>query len=167
MRCQLVQQKLDLLASPDLADSERQQIEGHLRSCPACQRALARQRQLQALLQTVPAPPVPKGLAERVLARAARQPSADPAPRPSPWRRAEGGRVWGRVRAGLRMAASLAAGLLIGVFLGQETWQAIDQAAAPAEPANSVAASALENLSDPGDDTLARTYLQLISTRDG
>ncbi|MCU0874928.1 MAG: zf-HC2 domain-containing protein [Pirellulaceae bacterium] len=165
MRCRIVQQKLDLIATPEIADSERERIEGHLRSCPACQQALARHRELQALLQTVLTPPVPDGFPERVLSRAARLDGAGAAPRPA--KQVPSGRAWGRVRVSLRMAASLAAGLWIGMFLGQQTWQAIRQAPASAPQPDAVAASVLDSLLDPGDDTLAGTYLQLTSSRDG
>ncbi len=53
------------------------------------------------------------------------------------------------------------------MFLGQQTWQAIRQAPASAPQPDAVAASVLDSLLDPGDDTLAGTYLQLTSSRDG
>jgi anti-sigma factor RsiW len=121
MRCQVVQQKLDLYAGQGLAGTEREQVELHLRSCPACQHALARQSRLQTLLQTCDVPPVPEGFAARVLARAGTQPMV--VARSSPSRGFLPDVTRRKFGAALGMVGTMAAGLLIGLLLGHETWQ--------------------------------------------
>ena len=165
MRCRTVQQKLDLYAGQGLARPEHEQMEAHLRSCPACQQALARQMRLQTLLQSVATPPISDRFAERVLARAGDWKTVTVQLPPS--RRWEPGDARQRVQAALGMAAALAAGLLIGVFLARGTWHSVGESSVPGAQASSMAAVSLDRLIDPGDDTLAQTYLRLTSPRDG
>jgi anti-sigma factor RsiW len=165
MRCQIVQRKLDLYAGQGLARPEYEQMEAHLRWCPACQQALARQTRLHSLLQSVASPPAPASFAERVLARAGKRETVTVQLPPS--RRWAPGDARQRIRSALGMAATMAAGLLIGVFLGHGTWQSVGERSAEGAQASSTAAFSLDRLIDPGDDTLAQTYLQLTSPPDG
>jgi anti-sigma factor RsiW len=165
MRCQVVQQKLDLYAGQGLAGPEREQVEVHLRSCPACQHALARQSRLQTLLQTCEVPPVPEGFAARVLARAGTQPLV--VARSSPSRGFLPDVTGRKFGAALGMVGTMAAGLLIGLLLGHETWQSGRRGISESNQAKSMGAFGMDRLIDPGDDTLAQTYLQLTSPRDG
>ena len=168
MRCPAVLEKLEAYAARELAPRARGQIEAHLRSCPACRRALARRKQLEAVVRAVPAPPVPDGFGDRVMVRA-RQGVKSPQPVPrSLWNPV----CWlepQRLHVGLAAMAALAAGLLVGVYLGQHTWQLSDQGSGgptQVSPADPVAASGLGHLADFGDSSLAATYLSLTSAPD-
>ena len=168
MRCRTVLEKLEAYAARELASRVHRQMEAHFRSCPACRRALARRKQLEAVVRTVPAPAVPDGFADRVMALA-RQGLRSPQPVPrslwNPLCRLEPQRL----RMGLAATAALAAGLLVGVYLGQHTWRLSDQrsgARTPMMRADPVAASGLGYLTDSGDPSLAETYLSLASAPD-
>lgn len=163
MRCRAVQQKLDLHAGQGLAPSVQRQVEAHLRNCPACRDARERLERLRVLLEAVPATPVPEGFAERVLARVGQRESTAGRGGFDRSRRA----LWRQVRAGVGTAAALAAGLLLGLFLGHETWQATADSPGQIRQTDPLAVSGLDFLIGPGDDTLAQTYLQLTSSRDG
>lgn len=168
MRCPAVLEKLEAYAARELAPRARARIEAHLRSCPACRRALARREQLEAVVRAVPAPPVPDGFADRVMVRArqgVKLPHALPRSLCHPLRWLEPQRL----RTGLAAVAALAAGLLVGVYLGQHTWQPSDQGPrgpTRVSPADPVAASGLGHLADFGDSSLAEAYLSLTSAPD-
>ncbi|NLF71897.1 MAG: zf-HC2 domain-containing protein [Candidatus Anammoximicrobium sp.] len=164
MLCRIVQQKLDLYANQGLPRPEQDQVESHLRSCPVCQQALARQVRLRTLLQVVAVPPVPEDFGERVLAAAVQRETVVTELPAS--RRADGVGV-GRIRSAWGMAAALAAGLLIGVLLGHGTWRPDASGSGDQAQANSGAVSRWDPWIDPGDDELAQTYLRLTSPRDG
>ena len=121
MRCQTVRQKLEAYAAQELTPQVRERIEGHLQSCSRCREALARQKELEALIRSVPAPPVPDGFAGRVMARA--RVRGESLARLS--FRVESSRLVGaqRLRLAMGTAAALAAGLLIGGLMGWQTWQ--------------------------------------------
>jgi anti-sigma factor RsiW len=60
MSCQLVEAKLDLYVEGELAPTEVLEIEGHLRTCPACGNRAASLQQMTTLLrQLTPAEPAP------------------------------------------------------------------------------------------------------------
>jgi anti-sigma factor RsiW len=164
MRCGEVQQRLDLYATKELAHTVCERIEAHLESCDQCREALARLRRFEELLAAAPAPPVPDGFAERVVAQAeARRVRARSAPL-SPLGRS---RIdWERIGSSAGTVAALAAGLIVGMFMGHETWQATcHQGGAPAaRPADPGAASGFEYLVEPGGDSLAQAYLGLTGT---
>jgi len=126
-----------------------------------------REQELEALIRSVPAPPVPDGFSGRLMARARME-----GDRPHPASRS-GWNPFGRLErhplhTGLAATAALAAGLLVGVYLGQHTWQPSEQRSdgyARMTRADPVAASGLGYLTGRGDDSLAETYLGLTSTQ--
>ena len=124
-----------------------------------------RQKELEALVRSVPAPPIPDGFADRLMARAR---LGGKVPRPvsrSPWKPL-GWLKPQRFHTGLATTAALAAGLLVGVYLGQHTWQPSEQRSprhTQMMQADPVAASSLGNLTGLGDDSLAAAYLGLTS----
>ena len=163
MRCQTVRQKLEAYAGAELAPQVCERIEDHLRSCSGCREALARQKELEALVRSVPAPPVPDGFAGRVMA-GARVRGELPRPvsragwRPFGWLEPE------RLRLGAGTAAALAAGLLIGGFMGRQTWQRSDVQSVAGDQmveADPVTASGLSFLAGLGDSSLGEAYLGL------
>jgi len=165
MRCQTVRQKLEAYADAEVTPQVRERINGHLRSCLGCREALARQKELEALVRSVSAPPVPDGFAGRLMARAR---LVGEVPRPvsrsgwNPFDRLEPQRL----RMGLAATAALAAGLLVGVYLGRHTWQPSDQRLGghtQMMQADPVAASGLGSLTGLGDNSLAEIYLGLAS----
>jgi len=160
MRCSEVKQKLDLLATRDLAQSERERIEDHLKSCADCRAALARVRRFEELLTVSPAPPVPDGFAARVVAQAKERQAIATRSGRIPWVSLRS--RWKRFEFSVGTAIALAAGLVIGVFMGHETWRP-GAATGPADP---LAASGFEYLIEPGGDSLAQAYLELTATSD-
>ncbi len=163
MRCERAQAWMDRYVVEGLSPAERESFEIHLRDCRGCQEQLARIQRLVAALRSVVPPPVPEGFADRVLARTRNQePIADGGGLGRSKRA-----VWRQVRAGLGTAAALAAGLLLGLFLGHETWQPVPESPTQISQTDPLAGSGLGFLAGPGDDTLAQTYLQLTSSREG
>ena len=163
MRCQTVRHELEAYAAEVVPSQVRERIEGHLRTCSECRVALARQKELEALIRSVPASPVPDGFAGRVMARA-RVRGELPHPvsasewNPFRWLGRE------RLRLGTGTAAALATGLLIGGLMGRQTWQrwAVRIGAGnQVVEADPVGASDLSFLSGLGDQSLGEAYLGL------
>ena len=131
MRCSEIQQKLDLLGTHELTSSVRAQIEIHLHSCTECRQTLATIQQFEALLASTPAPPVPKGFAVRVVARAKERRAKErratvpraTVPCSEPRLLVVLQSAWRRLELSTVTAVALAAGLMLGLFLGHETWQ--------------------------------------------
>lgn len=166
MRCNDVQQKLDLFATGELTHTVREKIEAHLESCKECGEALARVRRFEDLLTAAPAPPVPDGFAARVVARAKERQARAVGQLPAP--RGRYRLAWQRIRLSAGTAAALAAGLMVGMFMGHETWQAVRQQplASATRPPDPLAAFGFEYLVEPGGDSLAQAYLGLTATSD-
>ena len=163
MRCQTVRQKLEAYAAAEVTPQVRERIEGHLRSCSGCREALARQKELEALVRSVPAPPVPDGFAGRLMARARVRGESPRRVSPSGWKPL-GWLGPQRLRLGVGTAAALAAGLLIGGFMGWQTWQrsAVQIGAGnQVVEADPVGASNLSFLTGSGEKSLGEAYLGL------
>ncbi len=152
MRCEQVRQKLDAYAANELAVGAREQVENHLAACDACRQALARQRELAALLRGVPAPPVPEGFAARLMAAASERPAAAPASR---WR------WWNSVPVPMRLAA--AAVLAISLSLGALMGRGVARGASESAQADPTAVYGLDFLADAPSGSLADAYLALAS----
>jgi len=126
-----------------------------------------REQELEALIRSVPAPPVPDGFAGRLMAKArlrgeTPRPSSRSEWNPFGWLEPQ------RLHTGLAATTALAVGLLVGVCLGQHTWRPFDQrwdGHARMTQADPVAASGLGYLTGRGDNSLAETYLGLTSTQ--
>lgn len=68
MRCRTAKRLLAAYVDGELGDSQRIQVETHLRACGACRGRAAALRALEARLQaSEPVPEVPAGFADRVL----------------------------------------------------------------------------------------------------
>ena len=165
MRCQIVRQKLEAYAVEEITPQVRAGIEGHLRSCSGCRDVLARQTELEALVRNLPAPPVPDGFADRLMARARVCGDLPRRGSPSRWK-ALGwlgpGRLWQKTGSAAALAAGLAAGLLIGGLMGGQTWQHSALRIGTGNrvlEADLVGASGLGSLAGLGDTSLGGTYL--------
>ena len=167
MRCRQVKQKLDAYAADELTAGVREQVADHLAVCGACRKALARQRELAALLRAVPAPPVPDGFRARLVAAARERLSARERPvtaPASPWR------WWRSASVPMRLAAAavLALSLSLGALMGLDT--ARGPSPAPSTGAETVQADPtavynLDSLADTPSGSLAEAYLTLASAR--
>ncbi len=162
MRCQKVQQNLDLFVRQELAPDVQKSIEVHLSGCERCRWELARLRKLEELLASALTPPVPDGFARLVAERARREAVPDYAIAP----RRAGQRLGRNLRIAASAAAALAGGLFLGGYLGLQTWW---EAAPPSavQPADPLAGSGLGQLVEPGGDSLAQAYLSMTAGDDG
>jgi anti-sigma factor RsiW len=162
MRCDRAQALMDRYLGEDLSPYERECFEVHLRDCRNCQQQLAGLRRLVEVLQSVPAPPVPRDLVGSVMARA-RQETQERQP-PVPARHALS-TWWARVRV-TGLANAVAAGLLLGLVLGQQTWRHAANSNGGKQPAAGVDAEvvySLDYLSGTPRGSFAETYLSLTS----
>ena len=157
MRCREVRKSLDRFLRQELTPSVREEIESHLSDCESCQAELVRLQRLEELLTAAPSPPIPEGLAERMLERARRDVASGIADVSIRHQLRE--RLGRRVRFVAGTAAALAGGLLLGVSLGNQTWDSVPSAAI--EEGDPVAGSGLGLLVEPGGDSLAGAYLAL------
>ncbi|MDD4787657.1 MAG: zf-HC2 domain-containing protein [Pirellulales bacterium] len=160
MRCREAQSKLDRFVAQELTSAERAQVGAHLASCAACRRALASLRWLQEILADAPAPPIPGGFADRIVARARTQQAATArSNRASRFEQS----AWKTIHFSAARAAALAAGLLLGLLMGRDTWRASagPQAVAAAQQTDLLAAAGLEPLVESGGDSLAHSYIRL------
>jgi len=165
MRCDRAQALMDRYVGEDLSPHERERFEVHLRDCRDCQQQLAGIRALVDALQRVPAPPVPRDLVGRVMARARQETQKRQPPVPARYARST---WWARVRvAGLANAVgAVAAGLLLGLVLGQQTWRHAASSNGGKQPAAGVDAEAvysLDYLSGTPHGSFTDTYLSLTS----
>lgn len=165
MRCDRAQALMDRYLGEDLSPHERESFEVHLRDCRNCQQQLAGLRRLVEALQSVPAPPVPRDLVGRVMARARQEIRG---PRHSVAARSILSRWWERVGGtGLANAvAAVAAGLLLGLALGQQTWRFATNTRGSDQSTTNVDAEAvysLDYLSGTPRGSFTETYLSLTS----
>ena len=164
MHCEKVRQELDAYGTNELTAGAREQVENHLATCDACRQALARQRELAALLRGVPAPPVPEGLAARLMAAARERLSARERPvtaHASPWR------WWTSVSVPMRLAAAavLAISLSLGALMGRDVARGFAAAPSASAQADPTAVCNLDFLADAPSGSLAEAYLTLASAR--
>jgi anti-sigma factor RsiW len=166
MRCSEVQQKLDLFATGELESSMRERIEDHLESCAECRESLVKLRRFEDLVSATPAPPVPHGFADRVVAQARERQAIVTRSGRTP--RVSSPSEWKRFESSAGTAAALVAGLVMGIFMGHQTWQpgGRQPSAATSQPADALADSSFEHLAKPGGDSLAQAYLGLTATSD-
>ncbi|MDY0166984.1 MAG: zf-HC2 domain-containing protein [Thermoguttaceae bacterium] len=170
MRCHIVRKQLEAYLAVEedgLSGPDRERIAAHFSGCEECRRDLSRLRGLCELLAAAPAPPVPDGFAQHVVARAKALQCETALPRHgSAW---TGGSVWRRLRPAFGMAVALAAGLALGAFLGNDVWYDGDWQRLGSETrhADVLTASGLEQIVGDQEDSLARAYLDLTFGRDG
>lgn len=121
MRCPADRSILIDLLYEEVGEAERARLEAHLLECVACQEALARLRATAAAADRWTAPPPPRGLAERALARIASElgpPPATVAPA-----------LAIQHVLGVVLAGALAAGVslvLVGKDLASDAWHAAE-----------------------------------------
>ena len=169
MRCEQVQQKLDAYEANELTAGVREQVANHLTACDACRQALARQRELVALLRGVAAPPVPDGFRAQLMAAARERLSARERPvtaPASPWR------WWVSVSVPMRLAAAavLALSLSLGALMGLDTARGFSPApstGAQVVQADPTAVYNLDSLADAPSGSLAEAYLTLATAPAG
>jgi len=159
MRCQKVQQNLDLFVRQELAPDVQKSIKVHLSGCERCHGELARLRKLEELLASASSPPVPDGFARLVTERARREAVPDYTIAP----RRAGQQLGRNLRIAASTAAALACGLFLGGYLGIQTW-APPSAAQQADP---LGGSGLGQFVEPGGDSLAQAYLAMTAGDDG
>jgi len=73
MKCDKVQDRLGAYSDGELFRLQSRRIGRHLEGCSSCQIHLAGLREVNRILGEIPMPPVPEGLALRVVAEAARR----------------------------------------------------------------------------------------------
>ncbi|MEN6497583.1 MAG: hypothetical protein ABFD16_25060 [Thermoguttaceae bacterium] len=122
MRCETMEQGLDAYRTKGLAPQIQAQFERHLADCRSCRETLARLERLAILLGSDPAPPVPQGMAGRIMAEARRQfqtPQSVDRKLPSLLR------WWQSLTLPMQAAAAvvLAVGLAAGAWMGRDTGQ--------------------------------------------
>lgn len=163
MRCKQVRQKLDAFAAKELAAGVRDRVESHLAACEGCRQSLVRQRKLAALLGAVPAPPVPDGFAERLMAAAQERlavdaRSATPAEIRLRW--------WTSMPVPMRLAAAaaLAISLSLGALMGRGVARGVATPSQSAQ-ADPTAVYNLDSLTEAPSGSLADAYLTLASAR--
>ena len=169
MRCQKVQQDLSAFLDGVVPPDERVAMEAHLRGCPECQGALTRLRRLSSLLENIPAPPVPVGFSERLMARAYQR-----QPQRHGLRILPSGPVvfWRNMPASRRVAAvaMVVVGLAVGTLMGRDTWRSIAATRSEAgrvgmaDPADSYN---FDYLSEAPRGSLADAYLALALPTEG
>jgi anti-sigma factor RsiW len=164
MRCRTVQERLNAFLDSLLQPSERAEMDAHLEGCHKCQAALARLRRLSALLESIPAPPVPDGFSFRLMQRA-HQRQAEPRPsRILTWRPVL---FWREMPAATRVAAAamLVLAIGLGALMGRDLSSGPKPAGIAAAEMNDV--YALDYLSEAPDGSLADAYLTLASAANG
>lgn len=119
-RCNRARTLMDRYVTEGLPAEQRERFEAHLRECPECRRQLKDLQRLVASLRRVPAPPVPKGFVERVMARARLEKDEHGVETPAsiPSREEQG-----RMPRWINAVAAVAAGVVLGLLLGQQTWR--------------------------------------------
>lgn len=128
MRCETVEQGLDAYRTKGLDPQVQSQIDSHLADCRSCREALVRLERLAVLLGSDPVPPVPQGMAERIMTEARREFQA---PRPMDRKRPSLLCWWRSLTLPMQTAAAavLAVGLAAGALMGRDTGQRLSLAA--------------------------------------
>lgn len=159
MRCENVLRQLGAFSAGALPADDREEVRDHLLECAACRAALAEMDRLAGILAGIRTPPLPGGLAARVLAAARRRQESEFA---LTWNWAQ---HWRMASAPMRAAAAavLAVGLGVGAMMG---WTAASmpgrsQATGQADPIDTYQ---IESLGEAPEGSLASSYLTLVST---
>jgi len=169
MYCDWIQECLSAYLDGEIGEQMRAQLDEHLASCEGCREALARLRQVDALLGSASAPAVSERFTDRVMAQA-REHAAG--------RRQAFREFWSPFHwwesSSLPMRAAAAAVLMVGVaagaFMARDTWEP-----APSQPVVSVQSAEadvlatynLDYLTDAPSGSLAQIYVTLASAPNG
>jgi len=120
MRCEDTRSRLNAYSDGELPQELRRTVESHLAACRSCRELLEAMRGMDELFQgTLPVPPVPEGLTERIMAGARERRSAEIPERrfpswtwnPVPWLAELS--VPMRLAAGVTVLVALAAGVYL------------------------------------------------------
>ena len=160
MRCEEMLKRLTAFSSGELATDVHQAMRAHLAECAACRAALARVDAFAGILAGARTPPLPPGLASRVMAAARRRQAAEVSAGWNPRR------WWGLTSAPMHAAAAvvLVIGLTVGVVLGSRSALSAGQAPAVAQ-VDPLETYSLDDLVDAPEGSLADSYLVLVSAR--
>jgi len=165
MRCGEVLERLAAFSSGEFPTDIRRAMQTHLAECAACRAALARVDALAGVLASTRTPPVPAGLAARVMeaARSRRTSAAPVGWNPLRW--------WRLASAPMHAAAAavLVIGLSVGLVMGWTSAPAV-VARDTAQPASQIApldAYQLDYLGEAPAGSLVRSYLALLSGQNG
>jgi len=159
MRCDEVLQLLTAFSAGDVPVDVRPAMEAHLSDCARCRAALARVDVLAGALAGLPPPPLPEGLASRVVAAARQRHEAKPvAPgRSLPW--------WRPTSAPMRAAAAVAA-FAFGIWGATELSQP-SAAKAAGDNVQPAAETVLRDWFEAApQDSLASRYLAAIKAEE-
>ena len=158
MRCENVREELDAYLAGELPPRLCEDINGHVAHCLACREALTELRQLARVLGQAQTPPVPDGFADRVM-MAARQRQGETLTLVFSWNPL----AW-RLSAPMRVAAAavLVVGLGLGISLGRGVWRSPSSVETVAQ-GDAVAVYNLDYLTEAPNDSLAQSYLALVS----
>jgi anti-sigma factor RsiW len=161
-----MKEKLDVYLTGELPRRVQEKVKIHLESCQDCQKALVGLRRLAAALDGTPAPPIPKGFAGRVMARARsrvgqKKPFWATVELPFRW--------WMESAFPLRVgtAAVLALGLTVGLLMGRDTARGRAACGPAPEDADLLAVYNVDYLEEAPSGSLAAAYLALASGRNG
>jgi len=162
MRCEDVLEQLTAFSSGELPTDSRQAVQAHLAGCAACRTALVRVDALAGVLAGAKTPPMPLGLASRVMATARQRQEAEPV---AAW---DLMRWWRLTSAPTRFAAAavLVVGLTVGLVMGWTAAPSTGQALAEAQ-ADPLAVYHVGYLSDAPEGSIAESYLTLALGRNG
>jgi anti-sigma factor RsiW len=159
MRCDEVLELLTAFSAGELPVDIRRAMQAHLGDCAGCRAAVARADVLAGVLAGVPAPPLPEGLASRIVASARQRHEAMPVPpgRSLPW--------WRPTSAPMRAAAAVAA-FAVGIWGATELSPPV-AARSDGDNAPPVAETVFRDWFEatPGD-SLASRYLAAIKAEE-
>lgn len=158
MHCENVQQQVNRFAAGDLPVADRQAVQAHLAECAACRAKLAELDALAGVVVGTPTPPIPSGLAFRVMVVARKRQEAQPV---AVWNLLR----WWRLTSG-PMHAAAAAVLIVGLTVGMVLGLTSAPLAARAETAAQVAPAdvyQIDYLGEAPSGSLADSYLTLVS----
>jgi anti-sigma factor RsiW len=159
MRCDEVLELLTAFSAGELPVDVRRAMQAHLGDCAGCRAAVARADVLAGVLAGVPAPPLPEGLASRIVASARQRHEAMPVPpgRLLPW--------WRPTSAPMRAAAAIAA-FAFGIWGASELSQP-SAANAGEDNVQPAAESILRDWFEAApEDSLASRYLVAIKAEE-
>ncbi len=159
MRCQDVQDQLRAFSIGELPMDVRQAIQAHLSACAACRAELTAVDALAGVLAAAQTPPIPEGLAARVLSTARQRREIDQI---EPWNLV---RWWRLTSAPMQAAAAamIVVGLAIGLVLGSASGPLPPQGAGRMQP-DPFEVYPLDSLGEAPGGSLAESYLALAAT---
>jgi len=158
MRCRDTQNRLVSYADGQLSQSERDQVQDHLRECQSCRTILGELDHVAAVLLQADSPAVPSDLTTRIMAAARDHMYREPSTSWNPL-------SWWRLTAAPMQAATvgvLIIGLGLGFVLGSSA-ASPKQVATTSSQADPLDIYQLDYLGEAPSGSLADSYLTLIA----